>query len=165
MLWDKVLISLGGLWRWSLVLDEIFRAELHEWDLVGAWRDKVCELFQDFWGAVSIHLLVIFLVLLEKHVFKDVEEVVDALRVELWMLFLISVKVILWHISSLPWFERVAGHVDESYRADCIVFMPEVQLDEHVCFVTRWITAGTTMLTTGFLEVITALLDSFQKEQ
>ena len=43
--------------------------------------------------------------------------------------------------------------------------MPEVQLDEHVRFVTRWITAGTTMLTTGFLEVITALLDSFQKEQ
>ena len=81
------------------------------------------------------------------------------------MLVLVSVKVILWHISSLPWFERVAGHVDESYRADCVVFMPEVQLDEHVCFVTRWITTSATMLTASFFEIIATLLDSFQKKQ
>ena len=64
-----------------MVPDEVFVAELHEGDLVRARGYKSSELFQDLGGRVRVHLLPVLLVLLEEHVFKDVQEVVDALGV------------------------------------------------------------------------------------
>ena len=73
MLRDEALVPLCGLRCLVLVPDEVFVAELHEGDLVRARGYKSSKLFQDLGRRVRVHLLPVLLVLLEEHVFKDVQ--------------------------------------------------------------------------------------------
>ena len=102
--------------------------------------------------------LSILLSLFVKHVFEDVEQVVDSLRVELRVLVLVGVQVILRQRLRLFAFQGESGHVNDGECAHCAIFMPEVQLKEKVGLIARWCRC----LVVNFVKVITVQLHFFK---
>ena len=100
-------------------------------------------------------LLSIVLALLEDHVFEDVEQVVDALAVELGVLVSVGVQVVLGHFLRCFGLKGIACHVNDCHCAHRQVLMPEVQLDKHVRLV---ICRGVDLA--GSFEIRAILLDS-----
>ena len=74
------------------------------------------------------------------------------------MLILIGIEMIFWHTCRLLRFQRISRHIDQSDRADRLVFVPKVKLDEHVGSVACWVDALTPLL----LKVIAVMLDALQ---
>jgi len=107
-------------------------------------------------------LLPILLILLEYHVFKNVEEVVDSLAVELGVFVSVGTQVILRNLFVCLGIDGVACHINDSDRTHLQVFMPEMKFDEHVSLV---IDRSVRIVSGGFFEVSTILFDSFKKEQ
>lgn len=60
----------------------------------------------------------LLMALLEKHVFEDVEQVVDSLGVQLGVLILVGIQVIFGSSLRLFWLQRVPSHVDDGQGAD-----------------------------------------------
>ena len=81
MLRNKGLVALCRLRRLASIRRENFTVELKKRDLIGACGNQVRELFQDFRRGFRMHLGVLLVVLFEKHVFKDIKEVVDSLGI------------------------------------------------------------------------------------
>ena len=96
MLWNETFIAYRRLGHQILIfIDCITGAELQEGDFISARSDQLLELLKDFWGNISVRLLSIFLILFKEHVFEDIQQIVDALGVQLWIFLLVCIEMIL----------------------------------------------------------------------
>ena len=104
-----------------------------------------------------MHLVVFFVALLKQQVFKDEEQIVYSLCIELRVVLLICVQVVFWGALDLFLFQRVASHVYDCDCADSKILVPKVQLDEEM----RLVVCRAFRLISRLFKVSTVLLYSF----
>ena len=141
--------------------------KLQERDFVSTALDEIGELFEKFGMSVAVEWLPLgFLVPLEHHVLEHIHQIVRTGGIDLGMTVAVRPHKVAWRVrlgvlSSLSW---VPSHVNDGEGRDCLVLLPQMQFNEHVCSI---LSRNKRVLGTPqiFLEVLAVLLDSLNQIQ